>query len=118
MTWQGIVSLIISLFALIVGVLNLRHVKDVQKSKDLKEQFTSLEEDVETLQNKLDDTMSSLRDEMGDCHKEISRKMEDLFHAFAEIGVLKEKVLVGEKYRDKFDDKLNEIIKIIYKGDR
>lgn len=120
--WQNIIPIIISSLALLASLLNLRHVKDVQKSKDLQEKFNKLEEEVESACLQIKDDLNSLREVSSEDVKEIEKKIEELMRIYIKIGAIEERlnkeVVLGERYRDKFDDKLNEIIKIIYKGER
>lgn len=104
MNWYYIVSIIISGLAFLVSLLNFRHNKDIQEAKELKERFDNLELELEEKFDLLNEKYK-LSDEK---HNLLSSKS----------GVLEERVNneinASVKYRDKVDDKLDEVLRIIY----
>lgn len=104
MTWYYLISIVISGLAFLVSLLNFRHNKDIQEAKDLKERFDTLEID-------LDDKFDLLNEKY---------KLADEKHnlLYSKSSVLEERVNneinASVKYRDKVDDKLDEVLRIIY----
>ena len=87
--WYNIIGAICAILALIISLLSLRHSKDTQKSQELKEKFSDLESELYEYKKKLD-TLSVLEERINN------------------------EIIISEKYRNRFDEKLDEIIRIIY----
>lgn len=104
MIWYYVVSSLFSALALIVSLLNFRQNKNTQESKELKERFDNLE--VEIKKNL--DTSRSENEDLFEMHNALSNK----------LGVLEERVNneinASVKYRDKFEAKLDEILRTLY----
>lgn len=104
MNWYYIISSIFSAFALLVSLLNFRQNKNTQESKELKERFDYLEIEIkENLEASRSET-----EELFEIYNVLSNK----------LGVLEERVnneiSASVKYRDKFEAKLDEILRTLY----
>ena len=96
MNWQAIISAIFSVIAIMISLLNFRLNRDIQKAKELKEQFDTCNEELD----------------------ELKKTVDHLLKEFNRVGIIEERmnneIAVSSKYRDKFEVKLDEIIRITY----